>query len=891
MTLRSRARRLALFLALGVSASALPACKKKPALAPVGLDSNPAAFENRKSRLPENPVTGHVVASVSDRSIGPFLARRGSGPTAAGMVAWVTGAEGSARRVVVVPVGANGAPRGPEMAVSNVSVDTTMLVVRPLHGRSPGFLVVWSALTDRGKSLWAVAVGDNGVPRSKAVELTRTTDDLVWIDIVPTTQGALCVWAEETRDDDANLMAASVDSNGKLSGTPTRIARQVVGWHALELPTGVGVSTITRAPASPKSKSAPTAGIRSTEPGALSFHRLDADGHPTAPPVVISAKPTVSGDIEVVRDGARLAFAWTDRSATEPTIVMTTLDEHNVAQAPKQVVDAQGGALLLGLARSDAGLGLLFEAPVRRKDETRRVHAARLGRDLALATRPLSIESFSRAQPELVATTNGFAVLATTPNCDAAAPCPGAVPIATLFRTGERGEVLQREALTFQTDPATVSWGLTCDAEQCFSLAASSDGPKALTRVRSAAVRFRSREGARPPDPRAPSREDARVADIVAIASGERAVDIASVPAGKGHLVAMLSDRRADTKRRSAASLEPRTVPVTLTTRLVDENGAPSASTVISSRALHVGGIAVANAGTPDDGSALAWVALDDGVPTVHVTRLDKRGRVSNDVKLTTTKGDAANATIAWADNGWIVAWVDGKSGNGEVYATKLAPDLKRTGREERITNAPGDASDLVALTHGDAVWLAWADSRESPRDGNADVFVAAVSKRDAKRLFEEHRILPTAAHSRTPRLAADDKGIHVAWIEEAPAGAATPTASGYGAFWSTLDEKGAPVGKPARIGLAADGSATAVAFEASHGLRAVVARSTPEAMFLDAAELSPAGEAFSLLTLDGPPSLDVALVLDGDVLFFNDDGRQLEERRARRARITWPHR
>src|SRR5262249_55420538 len=156
----------------------------------------------------------------------------------------------------------------------------------------------------------------------------------------------------------------------------------------------------------------------------------------------------------------------------------------------------------------------------------------------------------------------------------------------------------------------------------------------------------------------------------------------------------------------------------------------------------------------------------------------------------------------------------DWRDGNGEVYATKLSTDLTRIAREERITRAPGDASDLVALPIGDSVWLAWADSRESPKDGVADVFVSAVKMRDAKRAFEEHRLLATAAHSRTPHLATGPNGVHVAWIEEAPMGAETPDSSGYGAFWAKLDAAGRPVEKPARIPLAADGAATAVAIE-----------------------------------------------------------------------------
>ncbi|MBX3224518.1 MAG: hypothetical protein KF795_28650 [Labilithrix sp.] len=877
--------RSALALAL-----ALAACGGKDAQTPVGTDDARRAAIARRGAV-ELPVAGYMVASVGERTLGPFLARRGTGPAAAGLVAWVTVAEGSGRRVVVVPVGSNGAPRGGETIAAHVSVDTTMLVVRPMRGQAPGFIVAWTSLTDRGKSLWSVAVGDDGVPRSKPVELTRTNDDIVWIDVVPTDHGALCLWAEETRGSDANLVAAAIGTDGKVRGVPTRVARGIVGWHALELPGGVGVSTVDAAPADPKAKPVDNHLLRAARPGGtLSFHRLDADGHETAPPVTVTNKPTVSGDVEVARDGSRFVFAWTDRSTAEPAVTLAAIDDKNVVEPPRKVAEARGGASLLALSSGPAGVAVMFEAPARRKGETRRVHAARLGQGLTLERRPLSLEVVGRGQPELAATTTGFAVLATTADCERDSPaCINANAVATILRTDEKMSVVQREPLTFQTDPATLGWAISCDGDSCFTLAASPGPPGTPSRVRTVTIRPRSNAKPAPPSPDAPKPDGPRVVDITAIASGETVVDIATARFGETSVVAMLSAKASESAPRRSSADEAKSAPFTLSTRIVDDNGSTTAPAIITNKALHVGSVAIAGTDKPEDGGAVAWVARDNGDPEVHVTRIDKRGRRTNDVQLTTTKGDASDVTITWAGGGWIVAWVDGRDGRGEVYATKVSTDLSRIAREERITKAPGDASDLVALAHGDAVWLAWADSRESPRDGVADVFVSAVKMRDAKRLFDEQRVLPTAAHSRTPQLSAGPSGVHVAWIEEAPLGSETPNSSGYGAFWATLDDTGKPTERPTRIPLAAEGAATAVALESTPSLRAVVARSTPDAISLDAIDLTASPQKVaSLLALDGPPSLDVALVLHGGVLYFNDEGPHVSDRRARRARIAW---
>jgi hypothetical protein len=429
---------------------------------------------------------------------------------------------------------------------------------------------------------------------------------------------------------------------------------------------------------------------------------------------------------------------------------------------------------------------------------------------------------------------------------------------------------------------------MSCDGDSCYTLAASPGGAGLPSRIRAATIRPRANAKAAAAKPDAPQKDGPRVVDITAIASGETVIDIATTHFGEAALVAMLSAKSDNAPARKGGD-EAKSTPVTLSTRMVDENGAASAPSVITTKALPHGGVAIAGAEKPEDGGAIAWVARENGDPEVHVTRIDKRGKRTNDIQLTTTKGDANDVTITWAGGGWIVAWVDGRDGNGEIYATKVSTELARISREERITTAPGDAGDLVALGRGDAVWLAWADSRESPKDGIADVFVSAVRARDAKRAFDEQRVLSTASHSRTPHLAGGPAGVSIAWIEEAPYGAETPASSGYGAFWTKLDDAGKPTSKPARIPLAGDGAATSVAIEAGSGLRAVLARSTIDVISLDAVDLAVSPpRASALVTLDGPPSLDVALVLEGGILYFNDEGPHLSDRRARRARIAW---
>jgi hypothetical protein len=328
--------------------------------------------------------------------------------------------------------------------------------------------------------------------------------------------------------------------------------------------------------------------------------------------------------------------------------------------------------------------------------------------------------------------------------------------------------------------------------------------------------------------------------------------------------------------------------------RSVGPAGKTSQPVTLSRRAVAAGGVSVSAGGRPEDGAAVAWVAMDDGDPEVHVAHVDPHGKPLRDVRLTMTRGDASDVAIAWSDGGWMLAWVDTRDGNGEVYAAKVGLDLQRLARDERITVAPGDASDVTLLPREGGVWLAWADPRESPHDGFADIFVAGLRGRDAKPQIAESRVLPTAAHSRSPSLARGDAGgLVVGWIEEAPMGVDAANSGAYGAMIAWLDDKARPVGPPVRTRGAGEGAPTAIVLDrVGSQIHAVLSRSAHDEVALDALSPQPtsAGPSFPILGLDGPPTLDVSMSLLGDSLYFNDDPPETGGARARVARLVWGH-
>jgi len=881
---------------------ALPA--KVGVAAPGEVTSLPAsALPNFKDSSPAG-LEAHALVGVPEGSIGPFLARRGD--VVMGAYIGVSG-EG-ARRVVSIPLSASGEARSDACVVASVTTDATMLVVRPSGGPKPGFVAAWTYLTERGEALAVAGIADDGRGRGDATELARTSDDIVWIEVVPTPRGALALWAEQVRGGDASIVAAALGPDGAMRGLPAKVARGVKGWQVVPLPDGVGLALVTAGPleaggagkrgqAGKLGKSASATAAREGDDrlgSTVLWHKLDADARSVAPPVTIVSGVRMAGDVDAVRAGDQTLFAWTDASQPDAEPVLASIDAAGHLRGPKRAFDGGSGGTLVGLASGPAGAVVGWEEPFRRGRSSKRVTLARV--DLAATSvdksAQITLDLQGRGAPEIAGLADGFALLAPAHACRLNVACDDAPVISTFVRLDPKLAPVQVEPLRLGIlrDAATTGWGLACDqGKACLVLAAGPGGEEHALRV--LAVDLAARPLAfRPPTPLPPPPGAPTVSALDTIAAGDPFTDLASARFGEGSIVALLASSNDETAKHddnAAIAVE------------IFDGASPVSPEPVTKRALAVGGVAIATTDRPEDGAAVAWVARDAGDPQVHVTRVDRRGKVTRDVQLTSAKGDAMDVAIAWAGEEWIVAWVDTRDGNGEVYAATLDRDGRNVGRGQRITSAPGDASDVAILALPEAagpdgrgvVWLAWADPRESPHDGFADIYVAPLRSRDASRAGDEVRVLATAAHSRSPALGARGTDVALGWIEEAPMGADPTHARTYGAMLAWLAPGGAPKGEPARLPLAGEGFPTSIALGGtSTALHAIIARAASDMIVLDGIdfERDQLATPFPLVTLDGPPSLDVAIGITDDSLFFNDESADAEARRARRATVHW---
>ncbi len=635
-------------------------------LTPTGEDEEHLGFgASHKKPFEPGPVEAHLLASLSARTVGPFLAR--ARPSAAegaagaahederGMMAYLGAAADGSRALLSVPIDSVGLAAAEPVTVVAAPVDAANLAIHATSaasGTTAGYAAAFSSITDRGEAIYAVGIGNDGQMRAPLTELSGTTDHVVWLDLQTTKAGATCVWAEETRSGQANLFAAALDPDGKLHGSPSRVARNVRAWQTVPTDDGVGMALVI-----------PVEGRRDdgrpedTAGGSLSFLRLDRAAHAEGAPVVITALPEVGGDIDVVRVGRNFVFAWTDLGEADPFVATASVDAVDPAAKPlpplRAVATTTGGSSLVALeAGPDGAVAILWDEPRKRGRATRRLHLQRLspaGAVAAKAAAPpappgatahrelappptrepeVALDVAGHGNVELAGTPDGYAILAdatacrlppsdspltTAPKCDDA-------PIPTFLRFDANLRALDTEPLRMEADrtPARLAWALACGATgTCTALTVDAGSP---AKVRD--VRLVNRSDATFRAPLAPSAPDnaARVTSLRTVAGGAQYSDLAAVSFGDGgDLVAALAVNGA----RDGTGVGEATVSLVP----VDADGIAGAPVILTPRAVLAGGLALARGSTDAEGAAVAWVGREAGDLQVHVSHVDRRGR------------------------------------------------------------------------------------------------------------------------------------------------------------------------------------------------------------------------------------------------------------------------
>ncbi len=832
------------------------------------------------------------LAAVPSGTYGPYIGAR-PGSTVA---VWAeVSSKGKSRRWYTVALAADSTPLGKPLALTDAPDQVGLVAVNPAGGpakavgagkpaglEQPGFVVLSTRRGFGSQQIEAMVLGVRGELRGGPTALAEPAGEVLWVDAVPTSRGTLALWAVQ-HGRSANLFSVELGAAGQMVGDVHSVLKDARAWQAVPVKGGAAIAAV-------------VAHKGRDSAGPVEVVYLDLDGK-AGKPLVVSSSPTAELDLDMARVQGSLVLAWSDERDLEPRIYLAAIDASGkLVHAPAPATARVGEQALVRVVHPFEGQGrayLAWENLTERPVHGRALKLAPLGADAKLgkSRAVLLMSAEDGSVPEMAATPDGLAALTLAPACRKGKDCSNADDLPTFIRYGHDMHVVSAEPARLAAlggRGVSLAWGLTCRRHGCSMLAAEAKSPAPVFSVD---LGVHTGDWTPPGHHVTPPRPP-RVLSNAAVAKVAPLADVSATRVGDSTLAAWVTyfDPTTPYKRLKHPAPDGRYDPTRalLQVRAFPDGKAPLETRTISLRARSLGGVSLA-AGDPSKHEALlAWAAVNNKQPQVFVTRLDQDGKKQVQHALTHTKGETSDVATAYVGDGWLVGWVDERTGDPEVYVTKVNRDLRRIAPEHRVTSVSGAATGLVMLRRGDHTLLAWADARDGAQPGWADIYLSRIDNSNAKPLAPEQRLMATRPHSHSPVLAAFGKNAVVAWVEARPQNLLASDSPGIrigeldpdGHFISPPVVVPGDGGSPTSVGVSCTDAMCGVVMSVDVGHRAV----------LQAFEWHP-GQAQPHLSrlsgLTGPSGESVFPVLLGRDLFFADQAHD-GGGSVRRIRIQW---
>lgn len=879
-------RRLCLVALAAIGCS--PASQQPPAHPHPHASASAAASTDAGAQEPTG-LPSVKLAEVPSGTYGPYVGVRPG--SAIAVWAEIPG-KGKSRRWYTVALG-DGA-RGKPLALTDAPGQVGLVAVKPAGGskqpasagkpglEKPGFMVVSTRRGFGSQQVEAMMLGARGELRGGPTALAEPTGDVLWVDAVPTSRGTLALWAVQ-HGDRADLRAVELGPAAEVAGAVHTVLEGARAWQAVPVKRGAAVAGVMA-----------NKGHSATGPVEVAY--LDLDGK-AGKPLAVSKSPTAGLDLDMTRVDGSLLLAWSDERDLEPRIYLASVDAAGkLAHGPAPGTRRVGEQALVRLVAPFEDHGpayVAWENLTERPDHGRAIKLAAVGADAKLGA-PRAVVTMSAddgSVPEMQATRGGVAALTLAPACRKGEDCADADSLPTFVEFNRNLEVVAAEPARLSAlggAGVSLAWGLTCRKSGCMTLAALAKSPAPIFSVDLSA---HSGEWT-PPGHRVTPPAPPRVVSNAAVAELAPLADVAAVRMGSTTLAAWVTyfDPTTPYQRLKHPAPDGRYDPTRALLQVrAFPDGKPAGKTqTISLRARSLGGVSLAPGDPSKNEALLAWAAMDNKQPQVFLTRVGADGKKQVQHALTHHKGETSDVVATYVGDGWLVAWVDERSGDPEVYVTKVNRALRRVTPEHRVTSVTGAATGLAMLRRGDHTLLAWADARDGAEPGWADIYLARIDNAKAKPLAPEQRLMATRPHSHSPVLAPLGKGAVIAWVEARPRNVLASDSPGIRI--AQLDANGRFVSPPAIIP-GDGGSPTSVGLSCQDGMCGVVLGvDVGRRAVLQAFEWHPGGKSphLSRLTgLTGPAGESVFPVLLGRELFFADQTRD-RGGRVRRVRIQW---
>ncbi len=876
---RSAACRRAAGCAVGVVAITLAgACGHPAPVLPKPAAPAPSPV-NTRAPSGTHALRSSAILSAPDGTLGPYVAYASKGA----MALYSPGKE-TPRRWVVQPIGTAGSPASSPKNLTDAPDDVSFAVLRA-NDAADRFAAVWSGEGVDGNALFAAVMRADGTSLG-VIEVVHGPQPCLWAEPVPVRDGFVVLWAEQSGSH-ARILARKVDAAGVLHGEPTVIDDTALAWQAEATGSGAAI-VITRA----------VPGVAAL--GTVVLRLVDAQAQPAGDPQLISDRPTAQLDVDVARIRDSLLIAWTDRRDLDSRVWVAVTDLAGKIREPGHgATEPLGDQALIDIVSPadpsvDRALLVVDSLPHPSLDtyEASLVMLDAQGK-VAGPTSRLSMSAETSSDAMFTGAPGGFLVLDRAPDCVDRSQARALVPWYVRVRQDQTLEAAWPLRWGGPDNIVASAWAPGCIGQTCFAVGADAKTPATVVTLQL---------DDRQPSCAAPWKATAGTASAVVSNRAIAAIDapasgLSAVRVGESSLVAWITyfvegpGATAKKPPPNAPGDPGKPAAAQIGLQELDEQGRPTGSPkLITVRGYSPGGVAMAVDPATKD-SCVAWVARDNGDPQVFLTKVGADGTRKAQRMLTRARGDASDVAVLRVQGGWLVAWVDGRDGNGEVYAAKVDDALRPAGREVRVTQAAGDASEVSLFALGDEVLVAYGDTRDDPQRGLAAPYYRRLRLSNLAPVGEDRLIAKTRLHARSVRFASVGDDVLVSWLEVPIPGQPREAQEQPGLRVVRFDPvAGQPIVAP-RLVAPEKGDATSYTLACGAGsCRGVMSVDTGNVAVLESFEVSARGQASTpqlIATLGAPAGTDVSPVLLGNELLYAD-ATVSGEYRIRRAQLRF---
>lgn len=727
----------------------------------------PSATTRKKPARPtlDSQLGTGPIARVPSGTFGPHLVMTREGP----FVAWAEPAEDGAVWQVRAPGTKDRLRLGPTLPKTPGT-----LAFFKLDRAKGGALVARVTRQDRIDTVSVTTLTPSGA--SAPHEVSTGEGEVLWAASAVEAQGTRLLWARR-RGAVADVSTAELDLVG-LPGPSQVLRKESIGWQLGQGGAGTWLVTLEG----------------SSRQAALMLTRLDTGAAERKP--IELGKGLVSADQVDLAVGASGVVVTVRVGGTQAgRLFMAEVDAGGTVTVPLRPVSGPRGAQSLFELLPGAGTErpwVAWEEAAMDGASWRRVLLARLPPDGApLPDAWLDVRDAGSLLPALAAGDGAIVALTRETPC-AGEDCRGSASGLSLLAlgraAGEHGAISRLPGLPTGLDRASVCWDLDCLGSACALLCADSDTPTS--------VHFVAVDGSAEGGAASAGGGDGPLRELAGLPRLARREPVASVPElsdlalGKGEgrtLLAWVSyfDPAVRPTPLARPAADGRREPFQAELRVValGPSGTPEGAAeaprilddvTVSRRARSLGGVALS--GPRAGRRVLGWSALDQGHARVFLTLLDEHGRKLKQRLLSRKSGEVTDVQLAVTSSGYLVVWVDDRSGRGQVYAQAIDPELNSVGPERALTSEATAPVGLTLLERKDEVVLAFADDAVG---GSESIFLLSVDLASLQTTVPARVVTRGEGHAHSPVLVASPGGdLGLMFIENLVVGAEEMTST-----------------------------------------------------------------------------------------------------------------